>query len=88
MKKWGMKNTIGRPFIVSNSQHQLEDQLFQIADVHPLIEIIPAHVMTPDGILGSKNDLRAIGNIANKYNIAFHCDAVQLFGKEAKKSLM
>ncbi|MCF7794094.1 MAG: endonuclease Q family protein [Candidatus Cloacimonetes bacterium] len=72
MKNWKMKNTIGRPFIVSNFQSELEDQLFQIANVHPLIEIIPAHVMTPDGILGSKNNLSEMiefyGNFLPKIN--------------------
>ncbi|MCK5050917.1 MAG: hypothetical protein KAS53_04215 [Candidatus Cloacimonetes bacterium] len=57
MNKWGMKNTIGRPFITSDTQKEMEDQLFEIRNIHPLIEIIPAHVMTPDGIFGSKNDL-------------------------------
>jgi len=60
MNKWGMKNTIGRPFITSDSQKELENQLFEILNIHPLIEIIPAHVMTPDGILGSKNDLEEL----------------------------
>jgi len=39
-------------------------------------------IMAVNNELGSKNDIRAIGNIAKKYNIIFHCDAVQLFGKE------
>ncbi|MCD4797178.1 MAG: endonuclease Q family protein [Candidatus Cloacimonetes bacterium] len=57
MKKWGMKNTIGRPFITSTEQPEMEEQLFEIRNIHPLIEVVPAHVMTPDGIFGSKNDL-------------------------------
>lgn len=57
MDKWCMKNTIGRPFITSDSQKEMEDQLSDIQNINSLIEIIPAHVMTPDGILGSKNDL-------------------------------
>ena len=57
MNKWGMKNTIGRPFITSDTQKEMEAQLFEIHNIHPLIEVIPAHVMTPDGIYGSKNDL-------------------------------
>ena len=60
MNKWRMKNTIGRPFITSNSQKELEDQLFEISNIHPLTEIIPAHVMTPDGIYGSKNNLNEL----------------------------
>ena len=73
MKKWGMKNTIGRPFIVSNSQQQLEDQLFQISETHPLVEIIPAHVMTPDGILGSKNDLSGMREFYGEFLLNIHC---------------
>ena len=67
MTKWGMKNTIGRPFITSDAQKELEDQLFEIHNIHPLIEIIPAHVMTPDGIFGSKNDLDELGEFYGKF---------------------
>ncbi len=73
MDKWGMKNTIGRPFIVCKNQKQLEERLFEISAIHPLMEIIPAHVMTPDGILGSKNMLTSIkefyGNYTEKIRI-------------------
>ncbi len=67
MTKWGMKNTIGRPFITSDTQKELEDQLFEISNIHPLIEIIPAHVMTPDGIFGSKNDLDELSEFYGKF---------------------
>ncbi len=39
-------------------------------------------IMAVNNELGSKNNIRRIGEIAKKHNIAFHCDAVQLFGKE------
>jgi len=67
MKKWGMKNTIGRPFITSDSQQALEDQLYETSNIHPLVEIIPAHVMTPDGIFGSKNDLVELGEFYGEF---------------------
>jgi uncharacterized protein (TIGR00375 family) len=60
MEKWGVKNTIGRPFLVNRNKAELEERLFEISRIDPLIEIIPAHVMTPDGILGSKNSLSSI----------------------------
>lgn len=59
-RKWGMKNTIGRPFLTSENCVQLEDQLFELQDVHPLLEIIPAHIMTPEGIFGSRNNLTSL----------------------------
>jgi uncharacterized protein (TIGR00375 family) len=67
MKKWGMKNTIGRPFITSDSQIELEDQLFKIQNIDPLIEIIPAHIMTPDGVYGSKNNLDELVEFYGKF---------------------
>jgi len=39
-------------------------------------------IMAVNNEIGSKNDIVAIGEVAKKHNIAFHCDAVQLFGKE------
>jgi len=59
MKKKGYKNTIARPFITCTNQAELEDNLSEIQAINPLIEIIPAHVLTPDGILGSKNNLHS-----------------------------
>ena len=73
MQKWRMKNTIGRPFIVSNSQSEMEDQFFKIQNIHPLIEIIPAHVMTPDGILGSKNNLNEMSEFYGTFLPQIHC---------------
>jgi len=60
MHTWKQKNTIGRPFIVSDNLQQQTERLFAIQSIHPMVEIIPAHVMTPDGILGSKNKLTSI----------------------------
>jgi uncharacterized protein (TIGR00375 family) len=57
MQKKGHKNTIARPFIVCRSRQELEDSLYEMQEMDPLVEIIPAHILTPDGILGSKNKL-------------------------------
>ncbi|PID28908.1 MAG: hypothetical protein CSB55_02250 [Candidatus Cloacimonadota bacterium] len=67
LEKSGIKNTIGRPFITTESQAQAEKYFFEIKNIHPEIEIIPAHVMTPDGILGSKNRLKSIKEFYGKF---------------------
>lgn len=67
LKKWNMKNTIGRPYITTNNQQQLESRLFEIKDIDPLVEIIPAHIMTPDGILGSKNNLSSMQDFYGRF---------------------
>ncbi|MCB5249935.1 MAG: endonuclease Q family protein [Candidatus Cloacimonadales bacterium] len=60
MNKWQQKNTIGRPFIVCRSQIELEDRLFEIQSIDSMIEIIPAHIMTPEGLMGGKNKLTSM----------------------------
>lgn len=60
LEVWHVKNTIGRPFLVCDSLKELSDRLFQIQEVHPFIEIIPAHVLTPQGALGSKNPVDSL----------------------------
>ena len=60
MDKWHQKNTIGRPFIVSDNRDQMIKRLEEIISIHPEIEIIPAHIMTPDGVMGCKNMLSDI----------------------------
>ncbi len=67
MTKWGQKNTIGRPFIVSDDLAQQTERLFEIKNIHPLVEVIPAHVMTPEGILGSKNMLESINEFYGEF---------------------
>ncbi len=60
MDKWGQKNTIGRPFIVSENRDEMISRMKEIIAIHPEIEIIPAHIMTPDGVMGCKNMLHDI----------------------------
>ncbi len=60
MDKWGQKNTIGRPFIVSENRQEMIGRMEEIIAIHPEIEIIPAHIMTPDGVMGCKNMLQDI----------------------------
>ena len=52
-EKWEVKNTIGRPFLVCDSLVQLAERLAALKEINPMIEIIPAHVMTPQGVFGS-----------------------------------
>ncbi|MGM0607441.1 MAG: endonuclease Q family protein [Candidatus Muiribacteriota bacterium] len=50
-----VKNNIGRPFVKFNSIREVEIFIDKLKGISPLIEFIPAHVMTPQGIFGSKN---------------------------------
>jgi PHP family Zn ribbon phosphoesterase len=59
-KKWGMKNTIGRPFLRCSTISDLEKKLTKILDQDEFIEMIPAHVMTPLGVFGSNNPINSL----------------------------
>ena len=56
-RNYGVKNTIGRPFITFNSIDEVSDFLFTLKAIDELITIFPAHIMTPDGIFGSNNPI-------------------------------
>ncbi|MBU7018768.1 MAG: hypothetical protein HXS44_14755 [Theionarchaea archaeon] len=57
MEKWGVKNTIGRPFMVCEDSTDVSQKLYEFRDIDNKIEIIPAHVLTPDGIYGSNRPI-------------------------------
>lgn len=53
--KFGVKLNIGRPFLTCENKDEVADRLSQITAIDDMIEIIPAHVLTPQGIYGSNN---------------------------------
>ncbi len=68
MEEWGVKNTIGRPFIVCEDKNDVSQRLYTIKDVDGKIEIIPAHVLTPDGIYGSKRPITYLNEFFGEYS--------------------
>ncbi|RZN50599.1 hypothetical protein EF808_01085 [archaeon] len=54
LEKWGVKNTVGRPFLCCEGPDDVARKLSAIHGVDDMIEIVPAHVMTPEGVFGSK----------------------------------
>lgn len=60
LEKWGVKNTIGRPFIKCVDKRDVGDKLYKIRSIHDGIEIIPAHIMTPQGVFGSTNPVNTL----------------------------
>ena len=60
MKKWDVKINIGRPFVKCTGKEDVAGRLYDIHRIDALIESIPAHVMTPDGIYGSKNPVTSM----------------------------
>lgn len=59
---WGVKRTIGRPFLTCEDAADVAEKILTILDQDPGIEAIPAHVMTPQGIFGSNNPIDKIAD--------------------------
>lgn len=57
IKGWNVKNTIGRPFIVCENKNDVSQKLYTLSDIDVEIEVVPAHVLTPDGIYGSNRPI-------------------------------
>ncbi len=72
LDKYGVKNTIGRPFITCDSLNQLENFLFELKEINEWIEVIPAHVFTPQGIFGSTNPVNSLEHGYGKFTKNIH----------------
>ena len=62
MEKKGSKLGIGRPFVKFESYAEMQDFFFEMKK-RAWTAIVPAHVVTPEGILGGKNPVDSITEI-------------------------
>ncbi len=60
MTGWNVKLKIGRPFVKCHGKEDVASKLYDIMNTDPFIESFPAHVMTPNGIYGSKNPVNSM----------------------------
>ena len=60
LDRWDVKNTVGRPFIKCRDAADVSDKVCALLDADAGIEVIPAHVMTPEGVFGSKAPLSSL----------------------------
>lgn len=63
LSKWGVKNTIGRPFMVCKDPQEVKEKIGELVELDSWVEIIPAHIMTPEGIFGSNNNINSLTEI-------------------------
>ena len=60
---WGVKHEkMARPYVKCESKVQVSHRIFQILEIDPLIEFIPAHIMTPQGVFGSNIKLTRLSD--------------------------
>lgn len=51
---------LARPFIVLSNPASVSDFLYKVQDIDSLIEIVPAHIMTPEGVYGGNNGVNRL----------------------------
>lgn len=66
-EKWGVKTNIGRPFFKASTIDEASDFLFSLKAIDKYIEIIPAHIFTPDGIYGGDDEIVAMRNVIGDF---------------------
>lgn len=67
MAHWGVKLEMGRPFLCSQDASEVAEKLFFLKRVDPSILVIPAHVLTPQGIYGSDHPVDRMADFFGEY---------------------
>ncbi|MHA2366087.1 MAG: endonuclease Q family protein [Candidatus Hodarchaeales archaeon] len=58
---------IARPFVTLESPTSVSEICYKIQEINELIEIIPAHVMTPEGVYGGGNGVNRLKDFYGEY---------------------
>lgn len=54
------QDKLPRPFLKLDNNNQVSEVLFKIKEIDSLLEIIPAHIMTPEGVYGGNNGVNRL----------------------------
>lgn len=63
LERWAVKLGMGRPFLKCDSAADVADKLATLVAIDESIEVIPAHVMTPQGIYGSDHPVERMAEV-------------------------
>ncbi|MCE7734736.1 MAG: hypothetical protein GPJ54_07670 [Candidatus Heimdallarchaeota archaeon] len=63
---------MARPFIVNDTVEEIEMKMHKILDLDPNVEIIPAHVMTPEGVYGSNDRINYLNEFFGNADKRIH----------------
>lgn len=63
LRKWEVKLDMGRPFIKADSPDAVADRCRAFKAIDPSVMIIPAHVMTPQGVYGSDHPVDGLAEV-------------------------
>lgn len=66
-ERWKVKTNMGRPFFKASTLTEAADFLFSLKAIDSWIEIIPAHIFTPDGIYGGSDNIIAMRDVIGEF---------------------
>ena len=73
LDKWKVKHQkMARPFVKCDSSIQVAKRITRILDIDPLIEAIPAHIMTPQGVFGSNIRINELNEFFGEVTSRIH----------------
>ncbi len=63
LRKWDVKVDMGRPFVKCEDAADVEEKCRALMAIDPLVMIIPAHVLTPQGVYGSDHPVDSLSEV-------------------------
>ncbi len=65
---WGVKLNMGRPFLRCESPAEVSEKMFELCAIAEGITVIPAHVLTPQGIYGSERPVDSMKDFYGEFS--------------------
>lgn len=63
LQNWGVKINMGRPFVKCNDAEHVAEFFTKLVAIDESILVIPAHVLTPQGIYGSDHPVERLADV-------------------------
>ncbi|MDR1611988.1 MAG: endonuclease Q family protein [Planctomycetota bacterium] len=67
LRRWRVKIDIGRPFIKCGDAGDVGQRCAELAALDPGVMIVPAHVLTPQGVFGSDHPVDSLRDVFGSY---------------------
>ena len=67
LQRWEVKLGVGRPFLKCRDAGDVAEKCSALQAVDPSVMLIPAHVMTPQGIFGSDHPVNSLAEVFGEF---------------------
>ncbi|MDR1519761.1 MAG: endonuclease Q family protein [Planctomycetota bacterium] len=67
LRRWEVKLAMGRPFVKCRDAGDVAEKCSSLAAIDPAVMVIPAHVMTPQGVFGSDHPVDSLAEVYGEF---------------------